>query len=126
MVTQYAMESGPLSPGSTTLNQNGGGGEAGIWMSGMGLSTDGNRLFAVTGNGAAHQNIGTPNSGSTLLRTLGEAAIDFAVNPGTGAVSLSDWFQPYDYQVCFVRLLFSCSYGVELLHCVWRTRFPNS
>lgn len=51
VVTQFAMESGPLAPQSNILTQNGGGGEGGIWMSGMGLTSDGQRLFAVVGNG---------------------------------------------------------------------------
>lgn len=51
IVTNYAMESGPLSPQTNSLLQNGGGGEAGIWMSGMGIASDGNRIFVVTGNG---------------------------------------------------------------------------
>lgn len=51
VVTQFAMESGPLAQQTNVLLQNGGGGEAGIWMSGMGIASDGNRIFVVTGNG---------------------------------------------------------------------------
>lgn len=51
VVTQFAMESGPLAQQSNILTENGGGGEGGIWMSGMGLTSDGQRLFAVVGNG---------------------------------------------------------------------------
>jgi len=97
IVTQYAMESGPLVVPSEVLLQNGGGGQAGIWMSGMGLASDGQRLFFVTGNGDGHQNQGAPASGSSNLQTLGEAAINMAVD-GNGVLSLSDYFQPYDYQ----------------------------
>ena len=52
VVTQFAMESGPLAEQTNALLTNGAGGEAGIWMSGMGIASDGDRLFVVTGNGA--------------------------------------------------------------------------
>jgi WSC domain len=97
IVTHYAMESGPLVTPSDVLLQNGGGGQAGIWMSGMGLASDGQRLFFVTGNGDGHQNNGAPASGSSNLTTLGEAAINMAID-GNGVLSLSDYFQPYDYE----------------------------
>ena len=51
IVTQFAMESGPLAQQTNALLTNGAGGEAGIWMSGMGIASDGERLFVVTGNG---------------------------------------------------------------------------
>jgi hypothetical protein len=47
VVSAFAMESGAFAK-HDPYNVNGGGGEAGIWMSGMGLASDGNRLFAVT------------------------------------------------------------------------------
>lgn len=97
IVTHYAMESGSLVTPSDVLLQNGGGGQAGIWMSGMGLASDGQRLFFVTGNGDGHQNNGPPASGSSNLQTLGEAAINMAIDDN-GVLSLSDYFQPYDYQ----------------------------
>ncbi|KAK6593884.1 WSC domain-containing protein-like protein 3 [Botrytis cinerea] len=73
------------------------GGEGGIWMSGMGLATDGARIFLVSGNGGAHQNQGTPASGSSGCQTLGEATINLALDTA-GLISVSDYFQPYDYQ----------------------------
>lgn len=109
------MESGPLVAASQTndLLQNGGGGQGGIWMSGMGLSSDGERLFFVTGNGdvclqpqsvdftdtfKGHTNDGAPASGSSGCQTLGEAAINLSLNnTGDGKLSLSDYFQPWDY-----------------------------
>jgi hypothetical protein len=97
VVTEFATESGPLVPPSEVLLQNGGGAQAGIWMSGMGLASDGQRLFYVTGNGDGHQNNGAPASGSSNLQTLGEAAVDMAID-SNGVLSLSDYFQPYDYQ----------------------------
>lgn len=51
IITNWAVESGPLVPQTNVLLQGGGGGEGGIWMSGMGLATDGARIFLVSGNG---------------------------------------------------------------------------
>lgn len=100
VVTNFATESGPLVPQSNVWNQNGGGGQGGIWMSGMALSTDGNRLFWVSGNGAGHENQGTPASGSSGCRTLGEAVVNLGIGDGGdgGKLHLTDYFQPYDYQ----------------------------
>ena len=84
VVTNFATESGPLVPQSNVWNQNGGGGQGGIWMSGMGLSTDGNRLFWVSGNGDGHENQGTPASGSSGCRTLGEACVSHSKLLGDG------------------------------------------
>lgn len=80
VVTSFAVESGPLVPQTNVWNENGGGGEGGIWMSGMGLSTDGNRMFFVSGNGVGHENIGVPASGSSGCRTLGEACVSSNIN----------------------------------------------
>lgn len=44
-----------------------------------------------------HQNQGAPAAGSSALQTLGECALNFAIDDTTGALSLSDYFQPYDY-----------------------------
>ncbi|CZR61108.1 related to glyoxal oxidase precursor [Phialocephala subalpina] len=98
IVTHWAVESGPLAPQTNSLLQNGGGGEGGIWMSGMGLASDGQRMFLVTGNGGAHENVGAPATGTSGCQTLGEAAVNLGVDSSTGAVSVSDYFQPYDYQ----------------------------
>lgn len=97
VATTYSMMSGPLAPQTNVWDQNGGGGQAGIWMSGMGLSSDGSRIFMVTGNGAAHENQGTPSAGTNLCHTLGEACVNLAVTEG-GKLTFSDYFQPYDYQ----------------------------
>ena len=77
IVTQFATESGPLTAQTNVWSQNGGGGQGGIWMSGMGLASDGNRLFFVTGNGDAHENSGTPATGTSGCKTLGEAAVSY-------------------------------------------------
>ena len=95
--TSYAMMSGPLAPQGNDWEVNGSGGQAGIWMSGMGLSSDGQRIFMVTGNGNAHENQGTPSAGSNLCHTLGEACVQLAVTDG-GKLAFGDYFQPYDYQ----------------------------
>ncbi|KAF7950917.1 uncharacterized protein EAE97_002469 [Botrytis byssoidea] len=97
IITNWAVESGSLVPQTNVLLDGGGGGEGGIWMSGMGLATDGARIFLVSGNGGAHQNQGTPASGSSGCQTLGEATINLALD-STGVISVSDYFQPYDYQ----------------------------
>ena len=75
VVTNFAMEAGPLVPQSNIWNQNGGGGEGGVWMSGAALSTDGQRLFLVSGNGLGHENTDAPAPGSSGCRTLGEACV---------------------------------------------------
>lgn len=59
IAAQWAVSVGPLVPHSGNLLQNGAGGEGGVWQSGVGLSTDGSRLFFATGNGNADQNNGT-------------------------------------------------------------------
>lgn len=97
-MTNFATESGPLVPQTNVWDQNGGGGEGGIWQSGMALATDGaNRLFWVSGNGVGHENQGVPASGSSGCKTLGEAAVNLGIGDG-GKLSLTDYFQPYDYQ----------------------------
>ncbi len=76
VATNFATESGPLVAQTNRWDENGGGGEGGIWMSGMALSTDGKRLFFVSGNnGQGHENNGAPASGSSGCRTLGEACV---------------------------------------------------
>ena len=75
IATSFATETGPLVPQTNIWDKNGDGGQGGIWMSGMGLSSDGNRLFWVSGNGVGHENAGTPASGSSGCKTLGEAAV---------------------------------------------------
>ncbi|KAF7884514.1 uncharacterized protein EAF02_004850 [Botrytis sinoallii] len=96
IITNWAVESGPLVPQTNILLDGGGGGEGGIWMSGMGLATDGARIFLVSGNGGS-SNQETPASGSSGCQTLGEATINLALD-STGVISVSDYFQPYDYQ----------------------------
>ncbi|KAI9674851.1 MAG: hypothetical protein M1829_003591 [Trizodia sp. TS-e1964] len=96
IITNFAMESGSFAPDSP-WNVNGGGGQAGIWMSGMGIASDGARLFVVTGNGQGHENTGSPASGSSGCQTLGQAIVNLAID-GAGKLSLQDYFQPYDYQ----------------------------
>ncbi|KAI9716656.1 MAG: hypothetical protein M1812_005194 [Candelaria pacifica] len=98
IVTNFATEAGPNAPQGNDWAVNGEGGEGGIWQSGMAMATDGNRLFFVTGNGEGHENSGTPNSGSAPIRTLGQAIVNIAQDPGTGKVSLTDYFQPFEYQ----------------------------
>lgn len=52
VVSIYAMEAGPGAPSPQPLDifkEN--GGKAGIWGAGMGLATDGSRIFLATGYG---------------------------------------------------------------------------
>ncbi|KAK4984994.1 hypothetical protein LTR50_006268 [Elasticomyces elasticus] len=97
IITNWAVESGPNSRFSTTWQTNGAGGQGGIWQSGMGLSSDGQRFFVATGNGQGGENQGIPASGQSGCRTLGEAVINLGVDSSTGKISLIDYFQPYDY-----------------------------
>lgn len=121
LVTQFATESGPLAPGTNGLDQLHGGGRGGIWMSGMGLSTDGNRIFWVAGNGDAHENDGTPASGGSGCLTLGEACVNLNV-ASDGKLSLTDYFQPFDYQNMdgeLTRLKLNLKICVCLIYSSW-------
>jgi hypothetical protein len=51
VITEFAVESGPLVAQTNSLLEGGGGGQGGIWMGGMGLASDGERLFFVSANG---------------------------------------------------------------------------
>ena len=115
IIANFVTEAGPRSPQSNDW-QKGNGGEAGIWQGGLGLASDGPRFFFVTvsihlparlfgmfpliqsqGNGQGHENQGTPATGQSGLRTLGEAVVNLNV-AADGTVSVVDYFQPYDYQ----------------------------
>ncbi|RVD90414.1 uncharacterized protein DFL_001379 [Arthrobotrys flagrans] len=97
IVSVLTTTNAPFTKPQTGTIDGGGGGSA-IWQGGMGLSTDANnRLFFVTANGKAHQNIDTPASGKTPLKTLNEAVVHMKIDPETGKLSLFDYFQPFDY-----------------------------
>lgn len=51
----------------------------------------------ITNRIQAHQNQGAPAAGTSPLQTLGETALNLAVDSTTGSLSLTDYFQPYDY-----------------------------
>ncbi|KAL8934463.1 MAG: hypothetical protein Q9216_005902 [Gyalolechia sp. 2 TL-2023] len=95
VTSMFAMESAPGAPPVELdiMKQN--GGKAGIWMSGMPPSTDGSRIFVVTGNGQGHENKDTPASGRSPLSTLDEVVANLAVN--NGKLTLQDYFEPYEY-----------------------------
>lgn len=97
VATNFAVEAGPNSRFTTDWTVNGGGGQGGIWQAGMGLASDGNRLFFATGNGQGGENQGTPASGQSGCRTLGETVTNLGIDTETGKLSLVDYFQPYDY-----------------------------
>lgn len=97
-VSMYAMEASPGAPSPQPLDitvQE--GGKAGIWHSGMGIASDGNRVFFVTGNGQGQANGAIPASGRVPLSTLDMVAANFAVDPSTGVLSQTDYFEPYEY-----------------------------
>ncbi|KAK0728773.1 hypothetical protein B0T26DRAFT_185026 [Lasiosphaeria miniovina] len=92
-----AMVAAPGAPSPQPLDiQVQQGGKAGIWMSGSGIASDGgNRIFFSTGNGrGSGENSGTtPKSGKTYLSTLEQAAVAFNVDPASGGLVQSDWFE---------------------------------
>lgn len=108
----YAMEASPGAPPVVTDITVQQGGKAGIWQSGMGLAADGSRLFLATGyvcrylksrimlnrsrNGMGHANGDVPASGRTPLSTLDEVVANFAVS-ASGKLTLTDYFEPYEY-----------------------------
>jgi hypothetical protein len=44
------------------------------------------------------QNLGAPATGNSGLQRMSEAAINMAIDPSTGVLSVTDYFQPWDYQ----------------------------
>ncbi|KAF2842163.1 WSC-domain-containing protein [Patellaria atrata CBS 101060] len=95
VVANWVVEAGPGSPASTDYMYGAGGG-GGVWQGGIPLAVDGNRLMFVTGNGAGHENLGSPASGQSGCQTLGEAAITLEIQ-SDGKLEVRDYFQPYDY-----------------------------
>ncbi|KAI9826953.1 MAG: hypothetical protein M1826_006529 [Phylliscum demangeonii] len=97
VVTIFATEASPGAPavGPDVYAED--SGRAGIWQSGMAPSTDGNRIFFVTGNGQGPVANNTPRAGHSPWNQLGECAVNLAVGDG-GKLTLTDYFQPYEYQ----------------------------
>ncbi|KAK8250723.1 hypothetical protein HDK77DRAFT_405859, partial [Phyllosticta capitalensis] len=96
VVANWAVEAGPYSGFDLNYLNNQGGGGGGIWQSGLGLASDGNRLFFVTGNGQGHENTNVPATGQSGCRTLGEAVVNLQIG-SDGRLAVADYFQPYDY-----------------------------
>ena len=96
VATIYAMETSPYAAPVVSDITIQTGGKAGIWQSGFGLSSDGGRLFLATGNGQGHQNQGNPASGRIILDSLDECVVNLAIAPD-GKLTLSDYFEPYEY-----------------------------
>lgn len=96
VVSLFATEISPFAPTVVTDIMQQQGGKAGIWQGGMGLATDGSRLFFATGNGQGHENKETPASGRSLLSTLDECVVNLGISGG-GKLSLADYFEPYEY-----------------------------
>jgi iron transport multicopper oxidase len=64
----------------------------------MSLTSDSSsRLFFVTGNDNAHQNVELPASGRVAIGTLGQAIVNLAIDPDTRQLHLVDYFQPYEF-----------------------------
>ncbi|KAK3322957.1 hypothetical protein B0H66DRAFT_581844 [Apodospora peruviana] len=97
VVSLFATESAPGAPSPQPLElATQKGGKAGIWQSGMGLPTLGNRVYFVTGNGQGHANGNVPASGRLPMSTLDECVSSVEIG-SNGKISLVDYFQPYDY-----------------------------
>lgn len=62
----------------------------------MGFPTLGDQIYFVTGNGEGAAN-GGPASGRTPLSTLDQVVANFHVDPSTGSLSQTDYFEPYEY-----------------------------
>ncbi|KAK0100032.1 hypothetical protein ONS95_013153 [Cadophora gregata] len=99
LMTAFATVGGPGSPAPGGEEYKGGGGGAAIWMGGSAIASDqAGRIFFATGNGQkGAQNQGQPASGRLKLNTMNEAVVNMAVNPTTGVVTQSDYFEPYTY-----------------------------
>jgi len=91
-VANWVVEAGPQAPFNTDWTKNGGGGD--IWQSGLGLASDGPRIFFATGNGQGHENQGLPATGQSGCRTLGESAINLNIGTG-GKLQVQDHYTPY-------------------------------
>lgn len=96
VATIFVTESSPFAPPVEPTITEGTGPGAGIWHAGMGLASDGSRLFFATGNGQGRQNKDTPASGRDPLSTLSACVVNLGIGSG-GKLSLSDYFQPYEY-----------------------------
>ncbi|KAK3681643.1 hypothetical protein B0T22DRAFT_387291, partial [Podospora appendiculata] len=97
VVSMFATESQPGAPKPQPLDlATEKGGKAGIWQSGMGLPTIGNRVYFVTGNGQGHANGNIPASGRLPMSTLDETVAAMEISTD-GKIRLADYFQPYEY-----------------------------
>ncbi|KAL3426632.1 WSC domain-containing protein-like protein 3 [Phlyctema vagabunda] len=96
VVSMFAMESSPGAPPVQSDIFIEKGGKSGIWQAGMGLATDGSRFYCTTGNGQGHANGDVPASGRTPLSTLDEVVASMGIS-STGKITLSDYFEPFEY-----------------------------
>jgi hypothetical protein len=98
LLTAYVTSGGSGAPAQDGT-WNGGGGGGGIWMGGAAIASDeSGRIFFATGNAYKEEdNQNTPASGRVHLDTLSECVVNMAVNATTGAVTQSDYFEPYTY-----------------------------
>lgn len=98
LLTAFATVGGAGSPAQDGTWIGGGGGAA-VWQGGAAIASDqSGRIFFATGNGQkGAQNQGQPASGRLRLNTMNQAVVNMAVNPSTGVVTQSDYFEPYTY-----------------------------
>ncbi|KAF4624790.1 hypothetical protein G7Y89_g13381 [Cudoniella acicularis] len=97
-LTGYVTMGGPGAP-LEDGTYSGGGGGAGVWMSGSALSSDNSgRLFFATGNAESPGiNQQVPSSGRVHLDTLSESMVNLAINPQSGSLTQQDYFEPATY-----------------------------
>ncbi|KAI9790075.1 MAG: hypothetical protein M1816_005545 [Peltula sp. TS41687] len=110
----FVTESAPFAPPVAPKISEGTAPGAGVWHAGMGLASDGSRLFFATGNGQGRQNKDAPASGKDPLSTLSACVINLGIDGG-GKLKLSDYFQPYEYISLDLADLDLGSGGVSLL-----------
>ncbi|KAF2873117.1 hypothetical protein BDV95DRAFT_605683 [Massariosphaeria phaeospora] len=99
-INVWVTQGGPASPWTADWSAWHGGGAAGIWQAGLGLSSDGKDVYFNIDNGAGSTEVNgstTPVSGKTHIDGLSETAVRVTFNQSTG-VQLLDWFRPYDWQ----------------------------
>jgi iron transport multicopper oxidase len=54
--------------------------------------------LTIFSNGQGSTNGAVPASGRIPISTLDECAVNFAVDPSTGVLGPTDYFEPYEYQ----------------------------
>ncbi|KAF2847767.1 hypothetical protein T440DRAFT_455862 [Plenodomus tracheiphilus IPT5] len=102
-IYRFSTSAGPTSPYTPDWTSWHGGGAAGIWQAGMGLSSNGHDVFFTVDNGfgSTATNISTASqSGKTYQPILSETVTRIRLNEEEGGrgIELVDWFRPADWQ----------------------------